>query len=283
MDLLEELQRDVLLGDGAMRALLGDAPRGTQSCIEVLCVSEPDSVRAVHLEYIKAGARVLRTNSFGANPVRLAKHGLAHRVSEINWTAAQIARECAQGHRVFVAGSVGPVGPEGGGRSGMARAFADQIGALLDGGAQAIFLEKFTDLDELLIALEVKQSLHHCPAICLVAPGSDDPAVYRCTVEAALTRLVEAGADIVGVDSAPSPEPLLRKIAPMLPETTVAMFPCPAVFSPELINCSSAEHFGATALELQRAGVRLIGGGCNTTPAHIAAAAEAFASTSDDQ
>src|SRR5579862_567010 len=110
MDLLEELESAVLPGDGAMGTLLMEAGVPLERCFEELCVSDPDLVRGVHDQYVTAGARLIETNSFGANAVRLEKHGFAGHVNEINWTAAQIARQAARGKNAYVAGSVGPLG-----------------------------------------------------------------------------------------------------------------------------------------------------------------------------
>ena len=93
MDFLDELQHRVLLGDGAMGTELWAAGAPVGSCLEGLCVSQPEMVRGVHERYLAAGARVIETNTFGANAVRLAQHGCENRVSEINWTAAQLAKD----------------------------------------------------------------------------------------------------------------------------------------------------------------------------------------------
>src|SRR5580658_2743027 len=112
----------------------------------------------------------METHSLRANALRLARHGLEHRVNEINWSAAQLAKDAARGKGVYVAGSVGPLGitADQAREQGINRedVFKEQVGALLDGGVNLIFFETFTDLDELLLALYVKKSLHHCPTVC---------------------------------------------------------------------------------------------------------------------
>src|SRR5437588_496505 len=156
MDFLEELEARPLAGDGAMGTLLMAGGVSADRCFEELCVSEPDIVARIHQDYLAAGARLIRTNTFGANAVRLARHGFERRVSEINWTAAQLARDCAKGQSAYVAGSVGPLGialAEAKARGiDVEETFSAQTGALLDGGAQLIFLETFTDLEELALA-----------------------------------------------------------------------------------------------------------------------------------
>src|SRR5688500_2629882 len=110
MDFLDDLQQSALLGDGAMGTELLATGVPPEACLEELCVSQPDLVRGIHAQYIAAGSRVIETNSLGANAVRLAKHGLQGRVNEINWNAAQVAKDAAKGTGVYVAGSVGPLG-----------------------------------------------------------------------------------------------------------------------------------------------------------------------------
>ena len=175
MDILEELETYVLPGDGAMGTELME--RGVSRCFEELCVSEPDTISAIHDSYIAAGARLIKTNSFGSNAVRLARFGLESRVNEISWMAAQLAKQAVKGKEVYVAGSVGPLGitaaeakAQGIDRKSV---FQEQMGALLDGGVNLVMLETFTDFEELELALYVKQSLHHCPAICSLTCGED--------------------------------------------------------------------------------------------------------------
>ena len=114
MDLIDELHSRVLCGDGAMgTALMEAADASFERCLEEFCLSAPELVTRIHGQYIDAGARVIETNSFGANAARLERHGLEGKVNEINWTAAQLARQAAQGKDVYVAGSVGPLGSDG--------------------------------------------------------------------------------------------------------------------------------------------------------------------------
>ncbi len=110
MNLLDEFQEHVVCGDGAMGTLLLDQGLPMESCLEEVCVSDPDRVRAIHRDYVAAGARVIETNTFGANAVRLSRFGFENRVSEINHAAAKLAKETAAGKDVCVAGSVGPLG-----------------------------------------------------------------------------------------------------------------------------------------------------------------------------
>lgn len=280
MDLLDELQARVLPGDGAMGTLLMQRGVPLERCFEELCVSEPEVVARIHDDYIAAGARVIETNTFGANVVRLARHGLEHRVSEINWSAAQLARDCARGKSVYVAGSVGPLGLSGDEtqQRGIDRAevFEEQMGALLDGGAQLIFLETFLDLEELLIALEVKQSLHHCPAICSLACDAAGRLPNGTSLADAWKKLRVADADIVGVNCVNGPETLLALFPEGADPGPIAAYPNAGLPESRGNYPTTPEAFARAASQLAARGARLIGGCCGTGPEHIAALAAAL-------
>ena len=283
MDFLDELQHRILPGDGAMGTALIAVGVPMESCLEELCVSAPDVVRGIHEQYIHAGARLIRTNSFGANAARLARHELDHRVGELNWMAAQLARDAAKGKGVLVAGSVGPLdmNEEAARAVGLDRAqiFADQIGALLDGGAQCVFLETFPDLEELLVALEAKQALHHCPVVCSLVPCEDGTLRDETPLAEAFARLRDAGADVVGVNCV-TPEEALAALKSCADCGPLAAFPSaglPESVDGRLIYPVSPEDFTTAALALAAGGVRLLGGCCGAGPAHVAAIAEALA------
>ncbi len=285
MDLLDELQSHLLPGDGAMGTYLMELGAPMERCFEEFCVSNPDLVRRVHQEYIDAGARVIETNSFGANAVRLARHGLERRVNELNWAAAQLARECAKGRQVYVAGSVGPLGitAEQARQNGIDRqaAFTEQIGALLDGGCQLIFLETFLDLEELSLALYVKQSLHHCPVICSLACAGDGRLPDGTPLGEALTKLQELGADIVGVNCANGPQSMIRLFQQLSfgEGEFLSAFPnagYPKYHEGRFQYFTTPEYFAQASVELAGLGARLLGGCCGTGPAHIAALAMAI-------
>jgi methionine synthase I (cobalamin-dependent)/5,10-methylenetetrahydrofolate reductase len=283
MDLLDELQTRIIPGDGAMGTLLMERGIPLERCFEELCLSAPDMVRGIHEEYVAAGARVIETNSFGANAVRLEKYGLAGSVNEINWSAAQLARQAARGRDVYVSGSVGPLGisAEEAREKGIDRAalFREQIGALLDGGAQLIQFETFSDLDELLIALEVKQSLHHCPAICSMACTAEGRLPNGTTLIEAFARLRAADAEIVGANCVNGPQAMLRLFEKLPAEGLLSAFPnagYPKYHEGRYIYFTTPEYFAEAARGLAEQGARLIGGCCGIGPRQIAAMVEAL-------
>src|SRR5687768_9328024 len=173
MDFLEELEARVLCGDGAMGTLLLAAGVPLERCFEELCVSEPDRIRRIHEDYIDAGARVIETNTFGANAVRLERFGWEDRVAEINRVAVEVARRAVRGRSVYVAGSVGPLGISAEEattrRIDRMQCFREQIAALLEAGVEMIFFETFMDVEEMEIAFRAKKNLSDVPEICSFA------------------------------------------------------------------------------------------------------------------
>ncbi len=242
-------------------------------------MSESDLVRGVHERYLGAGAHVIATNTFGANAVRLAQHGCEHRVSEINWTGAQLAKDVAKGTGVHVAGSVGPLGitAEEAADRGIDRheVFTEQIGALLDGGCRVIYLETFLDADELLIALQAKQALHHCPVVALLT-GNEPAAVHI-----ALAKVQAAEAEVVGVNcvDAIHASHLLEGFAATVPLSAFPSAGLPQTHDRQLSYPASPESFATHALALADRGVRLLGGCCGVGPKHIAALVTALKET----
>jgi methionine synthase I (cobalamin-dependent)/5,10-methylenetetrahydrofolate reductase len=283
MDLLDELQSRVLPGDGAIGTQLMEANVPLERCFEELCVSAPDLVRGVHEQYVAAGARVIETNSFGANAVRLEKYGFGSRVNEINWSAAQLAKDAARAKNAYVAGSVGPLGltAEQAKERGIDRraVFQEQIGALLDGGVNLIFLETFLDFDELALALHVKQSLHHCPAICSLACTEEGRLPSGLLLVEAFEKLRALDADIVGVNCLNGPHAMIRLFEQIPTDEPVSAYPnagYPKYHDGRFLYYTTPEYFALAARDLAGQGARLIGGCCGIGPKHIAAMVEAI-------
>src|SRR5215813_5213132 len=163
---LERLKQDTILADGAMGTMLHRAGTEIDACFDALNLTDPAAVEAVHRAYLEAGAELLETNSFGANRFKLAVHGYADQVTEINRSAveaAQAAIKASGKAGVYIAGAVGPLGvrmaPYGRIQPDEVQAaFYDQIAALIDGGAQAIILETFTDLNEIGEAIKAARA-----------------------------------------------------------------------------------------------------------------------------
>jgi homocysteine S-methyltransferase len=264
MDFLEALHARVVPGDGAMGTLLLARGVSREACLEELCVSRPEFIGQIHREYLEAGAKVIRTHSFGANAARLASHGMERRVGELNWLASRIAREATKGTDAIVAASIGPTGQGEGARAWL----EEQMGALLDGGAQMVLLETFTDLRELLIAVEVKHTLHHCPVVASIASGS------ATEMADAFRALKAAGADVIGVNCLGDPSQVIEVLPAPDWEMFYSAFPNAGLPQDEngtLVYPIGPDSFAEGMVALANRGVRFLGGCCGTTPEHIAA------------
>jgi methionine synthase / methylenetetrahydrofolate reductase(NADPH) len=284
MNLLEELQERVLCGDGAIGTLLLDQGLPMEVCLEEVCLSDPDRVGAIHRDYIAAGARVIETNSFGANAVRLARFGLEDRVAEINKAAARVAIESARGKDVCVAGSVGPLGLS---RSeaeerGIDRekCFHEQIEALLDGGVDLIFLETFMDDAEMEIALRAKNSVSSCTVICSFACEPEGRLASGVPIVQAFAKLRTLGANVTGVNCMNGPHATVQLLQRIPIDGLLAAFPnagYPRYTEGRFIYHAAPDYFAKAAREMVGEGARLIGGCCGTNPRTIAAIAKAIA------
>src|SRR6201997_477608 len=158
-DLLARIKQSAVLCDGAMGTLLYSKGIFINRCYDELSLSQPDLIRGIHHEYLQAGAEIIETNTFGANSFRLARHGLADKVHDINVAGARTAREAAKSFDVWVGGSVGPLGariePLGKTSFQEARdAFREQIQALGEGGVDLLILETFGYLEEIHQAIQ---------------------------------------------------------------------------------------------------------------------------------
>jgi len=272
VNLLEELESKIVPGDGAMGTALLEA--GIPGCLEEASVSRPDLVRSIHEQFIDAGARVIETNSFGANAVRLGKFGFENRVNEINWSAAQLAKQCARNRPVYVAGSVGPLGITPAQGIDRQAVFREQIGALLDGGVDLIFLETFSDLEELALALYVKQSLHHCPVVCSLACTEEGALRSGLPVAEAFAKLRSLEADVVGLNCVPNGPGAMLRVFERVPGEGPPRSAYPNAGYPAN---TTPESFARAACGLAGLGARLLGGCCGIGPTHIAAMVKALA------
>jgi methionine synthase / methylenetetrahydrofolate reductase(NADPH) len=283
MDLLDLLQTRVVCGDGPMGTLLIEQGVPLERCFEELCVSHPERIRRIHEQYIDAGARVIKTNTFGANAVRLERCSFDGRVAEINYAAAALARQAAKGKDVTVAGSVGPLGisaDEALARGiDRAQCFRQQIEARLDGGVDLIFFETFMDFEELAIALQAKDEGGDALAICSFACTAEGRLASGMPLTDAREKLREAGAKIVGVNCMDGPHSVARLLESASARYLLTAYPnagYPKYHEGRFIYPATPENFAQSAREMAAHGARLVGGCCGTTPFHIQAMAEAI-------
>jgi homocysteine S-methyltransferase len=283
MDLLDELQTRALCGDGAIGTLLLDAGIPLDRCFEELCVSEPDRIEKIHQQYIAAGARVIETNTFGANAVRLEKFRLEGRVTEINYAAAQLAARAALGKNVYVAGSVGPLGlgrDEAMSRGiDRAQCFREQVSGLLEGGVDLIFFETFMDFEEMEIACRAWQEIDNGLVICSFACAPGGLLSCGLPLVDAFARLRGLGAKMVGVNCLNDPGRMEQLIPKVAAESPLAVYPSagqPRLHQGHFIYDTSPECFAQAARRMVAEGAGLIGGCCGTNPTHIAAISDAI-------
>ncbi|HEY5792776.1 MAG TPA: bifunctional homocysteine S-methyltransferase/methylenetetrahydrofolate reductase [Chthoniobacterales bacterium] len=278
MNFLEELGKRVIGGDGAMGTLLMERGIALNQCFEEICLSNPELVRGVHRDYAAAGAELIETNSFGANAVRLARHGLQKCVGALNRQAAQIARQAVHGAPAWVAGSVGPLGltPAQAEEQGIDRAavFREQIAALIEGGVDVLLFETFQSLDELRIALRAKAELSDCPAIGCLTLSEGGRLADGATLTEAFRQLADAQASVVGINCVSGPQAAIRLLENVESPLPLAVYPNagrPRLYEGRYVYDSSPEYFAESAQRLAELGANLVGGCCGTTPAHIAA------------
>ncbi len=284
MDLLDELQSTVLCGDGAMGTLLLEAGIPLERCFEEFCLTEPERIENIHGRYIAAGARVIETNTFGANAVRLERFGLEGRVTEINQAAAKIAVKAAGGKNIYVAGSIGPLGisrDEAAARGiDRKQCFRDQVSGLLDGGAQIIFFETFMDFEEMEIAFRARQEAGSGLTICSFACSPEGRLASGTLVVDAFTKLRDLGAQIVGVNCMNGPRLTVQLLQHVPADFVLSAYPnagYPKYHEGRFIYHTAPDYFAQSAREMVAEGARLIGGCCGTNPTHIAAISAAIA------
>jgi len=273
----------VMVFDGAMGTMLYARGVFINRCYDELNTRSPDLVRDVHAEYAAAGAEVLETNTFGANRLKLAQYGLESHVAEINRAAARLARQVA-GDQALVAGAVGPLGirlePYGPTSLEEARAaFAQQMTALKEGGADAFIIETFGDLDEIAQAVAAARQVDaSTPVIAQMTIGTDGRTPFGATPEDVVRWLDALGADIVGLNCSVGPQGILEGIERMAPITTRKLSAQPNAGMPREVAgramyMASAEYMASYARHLVQAGAKIVGGCCGTTPEHIRAIA----------
>ena len=279
-ELIDDGRAHVL--DGAMGTLLHHqgAPAGT--CFDELAARRPELVRAAHAAYIAAGATVIETNSFGANPIKLAGHGLAEETEALNAAAARVAREAA-GQGVTVLGAIGPLGvrvePYGELSLAEARAaFGRQVRGLLDGGVDGFVLETFSDLPELQAAIAAVREACDLAIIAQMTVAGDGRTAFGTTPESFGPALVEAGADVVGVNCSTGPAEVLEVVERLARVVAVPISAQPNAGLPRDLGdrklyVASPEYVGNHGRRMVEAGARFVGGCCGTTPEHIAALA----------
>ena len=274
---LEAIDERVLVSDGAMGTMLYAKGFFINRCFDALNLMDPDRVREVHREYVRAGADLIETNTFGANPIKLRGFGLADKVREINSEGARIAKTAAAG-LAYVGGAIGPLGIriEPWGRTGTDEAesyFREQAQALLEGGVDLFILETFRDLNELGAAISAVRSICDLPIVAQMTIEQDGNSLDGTPPEQFAPAL-EGRADVVGVNCSIGPAPMLETIERMSTIIRARLAAQPNAGLPRDVEgrniyLSSPEYIASYARRFIAHGVRLVGGCCGTTPEHI--------------
>jgi len=275
---LAALDDRVLVSDGAMGTMLYARGIFVNRCFDGLNLTQPDLVAEVHGEYVRAGADVLETNTFGANRFKLANFDLGDRVRAINLQGARIARHAARDDR-WVAGSIGPLGVriEPWGRTGVDEAegaFREQAAALAEGGVDLFILETFRDVNELKAAIRAVRSVGPFPIVAQMTTEDDGNTIDGTPPETFAPELERAGADVIGVNCSVGPAAMLETVEAMARLTGCRLAAQPNAGRPRDVDgrnlyLCSPEYMAMYARRFIQAGVRLLGGCCGTTPEHI--------------
>ena len=288
LDLLSRLKQGPVLCDGAMGTLFYANGVFINKCYDELNLTQPDLVRNIHQDYLNAGAEIFETNTFGGNSFRLARHGLADKVAEINRRGAELAREAADAFNlkkaanVLVAGSVGPLGlriePLGKTSREEARdSFREQITALVAGGIDLIMLETFGYLEELHQAiLAAREVAPNMQLVAQVTIDEDGNCLDGASPETFTSKLNDWGVDVIGCNCSVGPVAMLEAIERIrrLTDKPLAAQPnagIPRSIEGRNIYLCSPEYMASYARKFVNAGVTLVGGCCGTTPEHIKA------------
>src|SRR5215471_1972378 len=245
---------------------------------DALNLSQPDLVAEVHQEYVRAGADIIETNTFGANRIKLGSFGLAEKLHTINAQGAKIARHAAR-EQAYVAGAIGPLGVriEPWGKTGVDEAreyFREQVLALLDGGVDLFILETFRDLNEIGAAIDSIRGMSDLPIVAQMTTEEDGNTLDGTPPEKFAPELEKRGATVIGVNCAVGPAPMLDTIERMETVSTLKLSAQPNAGKPRDVEgrnlyLCSPEYMASYARRFMGAGARLVGGCCGTTADHI--------------
>jgi methionine synthase / methylenetetrahydrofolate reductase (NADH) len=266
-----------IVGDGGMGVLVTSAVSRLR-CPEEANLRAPESVLSLHLGFIRAGAELIETNTFGANRQKLRAHFLEDDTKKINEAAVKIARDAREvsGRDVFIAGSIGPLGDVGGRREDRGALFVEQAELLEGRGVDLFIVETFYELDELLTAIGAVRSVSSLPIVALLTFDEDAQTLGGVTAAEAADALADQDVAAIGANHGLGLQAALRALEQMgdrgkplavLPNVGLASLAGQRIVFPH----ATPEYFADFAAHAQELGARVIGGCCGTTPTEIAA------------
>jgi homocysteine S-methyltransferase len=284
-DFNERLKNSILIADGAMGSMLYEAV-GSVRCFDELNSTEPEAVFRVHQAYIEAGAQIIETNTFGANRFKLAPLGLGDEVQRLNSRGVKIAREAreAASREILIAGSIGPLGigvqarhPE---PDQIRAIFHEQALALEERGVDLFILETFSYIEEILLAIEAVRSFSNLPIVAQLTYSEEGTTFGDVRPFLAASLLKDKNVQVVGANCTLGPQSLLPILQELSNSQDISISGMPNAGFPKregdriVYPKSSPQYFAEFAREAAGLGVRILGGCCGTTPAHIRAMAE---------
>ena len=288
-DFNDRLKDSILIADGAMGSMLYEAV-GSVRCFDELNATEPEAVFRVHQAYIEAGAQIVETNTFGANRFKLAPLGLGDEVQRLNSRGVKIAREAreAASREILIAGSIGPLGigvqarhPE---PDQIRAIFHEQALALEERGVDLFILETFSYVEEILLAIEAIRSFSNLPIVAQLTYSEEGTTFGDVRPFVAASLLKDKNVQVIGANCTLGPQSLLPILQELSNSQDISISGMPNAGFPKregdriVYPKSSPQYFAEFAREAAGLGVRILGGCCGTTPAHIRAMAEAVKS-----
>jgi methionine synthase I (cobalamin-dependent)/5,10-methylenetetrahydrofolate reductase len=283
----EDYIRDnLVLLDGAMGSLIYERGVFIDKCYDELNLSRPDLIRSIHEDYIRSGARVIETNTYGANRYKLKSHNLLEQLEEINRKGVELAKEASDGN-VYVAGSMGPLGEEiePWGEISLDQvfdAYAEQAGFLGKAGVDLFILETIQDIREMEQAIKAIRSVSELPLVAMMTVGEDGKTRYGLDLDDVTCRLLASEATVIGLNCTVGPKPMLDFVEQMIAVSDKPICIMPNAGRPQytdgrMIYLSTPEYFSVYTKRFIDKGVRMMGGCCGTTPEHISKMANALA------
>ncbi|MCY8927686.1 bifunctional homocysteine S-methyltransferase/methylenetetrahydrofolate reductase [Bacillus subtilis] len=279
MGLLEDLQRQVLIGDGAMGTLLYSY--GIDRCFEELNISKPEEIQRIHKAYVEAGANIIQTNTYGANYIKLSRHGLEDDIKKMNQEAVKIAR--ASAGDAYVLGTMGGIrtfNKNAYSLDEIKRSFREQLYLLLHEEPDGLLLETYYDLEEAREVLKIARKETDLPIMLNVSMHEQGVLQDGTPLSDALRSIADLGADIVGINCRLGPYHMIEALSevPIFDDVFLSVYPnssLPSLEEGRLVYETDDTYFQNSASEFRKQGARIIGGCCGTTPNHIRAMAEA--------